>query len=157
MRGKGKLDAHGNIGAEEEHTIPHLSMDYCFMGQDESKTLPILVLKDHRHKVVFSNVVPSKGTQHDYCVKQLHHNISQMGYPKLLLKTDQEPAILDLRKACVRLCNLDNIEILREESPVAEHPANGVVEQAVQAVEGQVRTLKAVSYTHLTLPTILLV
>ena len=47
VRGKGKLDAHGNIGAEEEHTIPHLSMDYCFMGQDESKTLPILVLKDH--------------------------------------------------------------------------------------------------------------
>ena len=48
VRGKGKSLAHQALEAEKDHTLPTVSMDYCFMGQpDDETTMPILVLKGH--------------------------------------------------------------------------------------------------------------
>ena len=99
VRGKGKSESHKRLDAEKEHTIPTVSMDYCFMGQvDDDKTLPILGIRDHRHKVTYSHVVPSKGAKHPYSVGQVVHDIDQLGYSKMISKNDQEPAIVDLQK-----------------------------------------------------------
>ena len=142
VRGRGKNDAHRKMDAEASHEVPHVSMDYCFMGQDEEKCLPILVMKDHRSKMVFSHVVPKKGASIAYCVSQAVQNLESLGYPKLILKCDQEPAMLDLRNAVVRQCKEGGVEIVPESSPVTEGQSNGVVERAIQEVEGLVRTLK---------------
>ena len=130
------------MDAEASHDVPHVSMDYCFMGQDEEKCLPILVMKDHRSKMVFSHVVPKKGASIAYCVSQVVRDLEYLGYPKMILKSDQEPAILDLRNAVVKQCKELGMEVLPESSPVAESQSNGVVERGIQEIEGLVRTLK---------------
>ena len=71
VRGRGKNDAHRRMDAEASHDVPHVSMENCFMGQDEEKCLPILVMKDHRSKMVFTHVVPKKGARIAYCVSQV--------------------------------------------------------------------------------------
>ena len=143
VRGKGKSESHKRLDAEKEHTIPTVSMDYCFMGQvDDDKTLPILGIRDHRHKVTYSHLVPSKGTKHPYSVGQAVHDIDQLGYSKLILKNDQEPAIVDLQKQVVVELKEKGIECIPENSPVSESQSNGVIERGIQDIEGQVRVLK---------------
>ncbi len=63
--------------------------------------MPILGIRDHRHKVTFSHVVPSTGTKHPYSVRQVVHDVDQLGYSKLILKSVQEPAIFDLQRQVV--------------------------------------------------------
>ena len=55
------------------------------------------------------------------------------------MKSDQEPAVEALNAAVMEL---QFMEILPEESPVYEHQANGVVENAAKRVGEQVRTMK---------------
>ena len=112
------------------------------MGQDESKCLPILVIRDHASKFVYSHVVPSKGTSHAYPAAQALSDIEQLGHSKIILKNDQEPAIVDLHNAIATKCKDKGISVVPENSPVDESQSNGVTERAVQDVEGMVRTLK---------------
>ena len=95
VRGRGKSEAHRELDAAAGYTVPHVSFDYCFMGQDESKCLPILACRDHKTKFTFCQVVPCKGTGHVYNVKQAVANVEVLGYPKILFKCDQEPAIVE--------------------------------------------------------------
>ena len=124
------------------HDVLHVSMDYCYMGQDEDKCLPIFVMKDHKSKMVFSHVVPKKGASVAYCVSQTVRNLELLGHPKMVLKCDQEPAMMDLRNATMKEGKHSGLEILPEESEVGESQSNGVIERAIQEVEGLVRTLK---------------
>ena len=62
-----------------------------------------------------------------------------MGYKRIVLKSDQEPAIKTLKEAVKRAWDG---EIVMEESPVAEHQSNGRVERAVQTIQGMVRTFR---------------
>ena len=142
VRGCGKNDAHRRMDAEASHEIPHVSMDCFFMGQDEEKCLPMLAMKDHKSKMIFSHVVPKKGASVAYCVSQAVRNLEYLGYPKIVLKCDQEPAMLDLWNAVAKACKQTGVEILPEHSPVGESQSNGVIERAIQEVEGVVRTLK---------------
>ena len=89
VRGRRKSEAHRELDAESQHTVPHVSIDYCFLGQDESKCMPVLVQRDRKTRFTFSEVVPVKGTGHPYCVKQTVANLVTLGHPKLLLKCDQ--------------------------------------------------------------------
>ena len=69
--------------------------------------------------------------------------MSQIGFPKITLKTDNEPAVLDLKRAAIRSAReKTTIEVVPEESNEYVSQTNGFVEQAVQAVERKVRTLK---------------
>ena len=78
VRGRGRSEAHRELQADRQHSAPHVSMDYCFMGQDGSKCLPILVIRDHASKFVFSHVVPSKGTSHQYPVVQFFQTLNSL-------------------------------------------------------------------------------
>ena len=127
VRGRGKSEAHRELDAAAGYTVPHVSFDYCFMGQDESKCLPILVCRDHKSKFIFCQMVPCKGTGHVYNVKQAVANLEILGYPQVLFKCDQGPAILDLRNSVMAQC---------------KSQSNGVIERAVQDIEGLVRTLE---------------
>ena len=69
--------------------------------------------------------------------------IVQSGLPKLILRTDNEPAILELKRAAVKLAREEvSVEVIPEESTEYVSQTNGFVEQAVQAIERKVRTLK---------------
>ena len=85
-------------------------------------------------------MVPEKGLN-AYAVAALGREITLSGYNRMILKSDQEPAILNLLKA-VKNERAEDIEIMLEQSPVGEHQSNGEVEITVQLLEGQLRSMK---------------
>ena len=89
-----------------------------------------------------ASVVPIKGTSGQFAVLRVLDFLKQCGAEEsaVILKTDQEPAIEALIKDVVAARG--QAATLVENSPVGSSGSNGVVERAVQGVEGQIRTLK---------------
>ena len=92
--------------------------------------------------------------------------INSVGSPKIIIKSDQEPAIIDLQKD-IRKELWDEIieiakqtkgikegtikddylkptggEVILENSPVSESQSNGFIENAINEVQNQIRKLK---------------
>ena len=61
------------------------------------------------------------------------------GYGVVILKSDQEPSILALKNSIREGIRGD---VRMEESPVGEHQSNGMIENAVQRVQGQFRVIR---------------
>ena len=59
----------------------------------------------------------------------------------MIIKSDQEPSILELIQAVKRERSEDIEEMATEQSPVGEHQSNGQVERAIQSIQGQIRTM----------------
>ena len=60
----------------------------------------------------------------------------------IVLKSDQEPSIKELIRGVRRERPEKIEEVIPEESPVGEHQCNGMVERAIQSINGQAKTLK---------------
>ena len=140
VRGRGKNSAHERRAQECDNAVETVVMDYCFMGtaEDVDSVLPILVARDYSTGRIHSTVVPGKGA-HSWVISDICSFLSLLGYKKIILKTDQENAIKDLKLAIKRAWDGD---LIIEHSPVADSQANGVAERAVQSAEGQIRVLK---------------
>ena len=146
VRGKSKGKRH-SVAQRQDHVVPTLAVDYMFMhstqGPDEEKGMPILVGRDIADGVegtgmIFARVVPRKGV-HPYAVKCLASDIARLGHQRLVLKSDDEPAIVALKEAA----RSERPErVVMEESPVHDSAWNGAVENTIQQVQGQFRTMK---------------
>ena len=80
------------------------------------------------------DVVPCKGTSHGYAEPALAHNVLSTGHQKVILQSDQEPSIIDVKhKAGTHIPT----EIVYEESPVGDSN-----ERANQTIQGQIRAIK---------------
>jgi hypothetical protein len=153
VAGAGRRDRHVRQLQDQEKAVPTLSADYAFMGAQGPKAwvLPILLTKCDAVRWVTSDPVPAKGTSVSPCgAKCLAEAIVQSGFPTVILKTDNEPAILELKHEAVRLGREEiNVEIIMEESRDYVSETNGPVELAVRQVEEKIRTLKfAVEEMH---------
>ena len=151
---KGKADStpHRRRHVESLSGNPVVSVDYMYMKASEATTpteveieessnlrgSPILVTKCSATAWISANVVPTKGDSPEG-VRRLGEEVEKLGHQRLVLKSDQEPAIKALLQSVKREKHQD---ISFEHSPVAEHQSNGVAERAVKSVQGQVRTLK---------------
>ena len=160
VAGKAKANPHfkgSNKVVQGENVV---SLDYAFIGdrpptadgdsdadsetetggyRDSQGNLKVLVSRDRKRGYVCANVVPSKG-DHPYVVHRVGHDLSNiMGYKRVILKSDQEPAIRKLKAAVRREYSL---EIPEELSAVGDSQSNGEIEITIQVVEGQIRTLK---------------
>ena len=60
--------------------------------------MPILVTVDHNTDMTFTSVIPRKGV-HPYAVVRACNDIALLGHTHLVLKSDNEPAILALKPA----------------------------------------------------------
>ena len=60
----------------------------------------------------------------------------------MILKTDQEPVVLDLKRETIKEAAKDSRDIMPEESPVKDSQSNGAAENAVREVQGMIRTYK---------------
>ena len=146
VMGRGKSDSHkhnGGLSDSQANRIPIVSVDYMFMtkpkgDEDRDAGMPTIVMVDRDSGHVSADMLPEKGNFPN-AVKRLSHNLQFLGYKRLILKSDQEPAIINLKAALVRERPED---IMTEESPVNEHQANGQVERAVRIVQGQIRTMR---------------
>ena len=63
-------------------------------AQREGQT-PILVIKDTASKALFAHACPCKGA-HEAVVARVCADLDTLGYKRILVRTDGEPAILDL-------------------------------------------------------------
>lgn len=155
VRGKCKSGAHMRTEkSEEELEQEVLDIQLTTWIRNRGKTgpksgedramkvmsLPILVGLDREKKSYFAHMVPKKG--HDaHAIKIMAREVSISGYPQLILKSDQEPAIRG-PTAAVRRERPVGVEIMIEESPVGEHQSNGEAERAIQSVQEMMRTTK---------------
>ena len=151
--GFGRERAHG---LTESHGAAIVSMDYMFVtkkgsvvlkdepGWDDPEALKILVVKDSRSKSVFAHAVPQKGIDDKrFAVDQIVNDILWLGYSQVILKSDNEPAIVKLLKeslASLKVSGLDQVG--EEHSPPYDSQANGAVEAAVKQVRTRLRTMK---------------
>ncbi len=111
-------------------------------AEEEEKGMPIIVGRCRRSRWAFAEVVPSKGRD-PYAIKRVTQSLKALGYPRMDLKTDQEPAIMKLKEAVAKELRSDHgITMIDEESPVGEHKSNGEVENSVKRIQGMVRIHK---------------
>ena len=141
VTGKAPQDQHRRT-QQGPGGVAKLSIDFAFMGagqeEEQGGHNPIIVLEDDTSKVITAHIVPKEGVD-EHTVARIAQDIKNLGYKKIILKSDQEPAILALKEEIRRTLDID---VIMEESPVGESQSNGRVERAVRTVKGQIRTLK---------------
>ena len=83
------------------------------------------------------------GTKHPYPVKWTASEWVLSGYSKFIAKSDQEPAILDVKRGAIaEVRKTHSVEVIPEESPVGASASNSAIERFIWEVESMVRTLK---------------
>ena len=89
----------------------------------------------------FATTVPMKGSMGRFVVDKVIDMIDEVGDAKqtITLKTDQEPSVKALIEDIV--AEREEGRTVTEESPVGSSGSNGVVERAVQGVEGHIRVV----------------
>ena len=92
--------------------------------------------------------------RHPYAIKRLSQDIGMFGYNRLIVKSDQEASIMELKDRVKRerheqitlLEEKKSIQIststMSEESPVSESKSNGEIERAIQTVQDQIGAVK---------------
>jgi hypothetical protein len=108
VRAWGQEDAHKTDRDKDERGIPIIDIDYGYMsynekGEEQGGKLetsgigrPIIVMKCRKLKYYFADQVPAKGGE-SQAVRIINDNITQvLGYNRVIVKSDQEPAIKDL-------------------------------------------------------------
>ena len=94
VRGRGRSLARRGQ-QKYQQTIPTVSVDFGFFGSEENpnKDNPVLVIKDRKSRAIWAHMLPSKGIDRPYGVKSLVRALTTMGYKRVIIKSDQEPAI----------------------------------------------------------------
>ena len=150
VKGRGRGTQHRNI--KEKPTVPTFGFDYLHGSEaitedtEESKSLKILVGKCHMTKCIFAHTIPQKGIDINlYAVERLKRDVLWLGHNKIILKTDNENAILALLRNAIKALRIDDaLENIQEAHPAAYDPSsNGSTENACLQVAGQIRTLRA--------------
>jgi hypothetical protein len=132
-RGKKKNPNHTLVPAHERE-VEEVHVDQCFL-----ENLKSLVMRGRNTRATFSDVVLYKGRGREGPVERVQANLRKLGHKRIIIRTDQEPALINLAKAA-KEARAEAIGL--EHSPAGESQSNGLVERATQTVEEQVRTYK---------------
>ena len=156
--GRGQEFGHDcQSGTKEPRASPVVSFDYAFVSDHGEVTsqegfeaagdgaVKILVVRDSRSKAVFAHVVPHKGLdEKGFAVDALVSDVKWLGYVKVTLKSDNEPAIVKLLAEALRELRIHGLEQAMEEHPPEYDPrANGSAEIGVKLLKGHFRTLRS--------------
>ena len=144
VRARALDDKHRKSVVTKCKEFPVVTMDWCYLGQEgDPKTIPVLVVRDSKSKSTYAHATLGKGViDHEYgvhTIKAVVDDINDMGFKRIILKTDQEPAAKALQR---RVKEVWSGEVVTQNSPVGSSQSNGLAEEGVQEVEGQARTLK---------------
>ena len=126
--------------------MPEVHFDFAFMGDegDAGNAVTMLVVRARADRMTLATAVPRKSAG-DFVVNRVMAFLKEIGVDKsdVIVKSDQEPAIMSLVDAVGKQKSLGGGRWIVEASPVGSHASNGLVERAIQSVEGQVRVLKS--------------
>ena len=158
VAGRGKIDAH-ILYDHSQDAVPVFGIDYGYLigKEDEDKSeqvfdeatgtqkpaSPILCGRHNLNRWVVCCMLPCKGTGHPFCVTALFQMIKFFRDKKLIIRSDGEPSIVDLKSAAARRAVATlGVEVPTEETPVGDSGANGLSEEAVRTCKAKVRTLR---------------
>ena len=102
-------DSQHRAQDRSEIAVPTLHADYGLMDEKDeaeernARCMPILVLKFDKDKFLHSHAAPAKGLKHPWGARKMADAHLQGGYPKVIVKTDQEPAILEVKREAAKL------------------------------------------------------
>ncbi len=175
-RGRGLGEQRGrHVG--RAHEIPRVGIDYWYIttgslkqrnelideypltskgdaaleeARKQRDIMKCLIVRCHESKAIFAHAIPVKGDDEDHDVADLiASDVAFMGHVRLLLKSDNEPALLKLAEAALLKIRC---QVQKDESPVKsvsseqaakyEIASNGGTECGIRAVRGLFRTLK---------------
>ena len=142
VEAKGKEDPHRlNREGKGKGEIPTIGMDYKSLGESavEEDKKTTIVVRDGRSRTTFSHVVQQKGMGDGWIVNKLIEDIETLGYTDIIIKTDGEPALMQVAKEIKARRRHPTIP---NEPPAYDPQSNGAIEKAVGEVTGQVRALK---------------
>ena len=145
VAGRAKSYPHKRREESSDSGYPEISFDYCFPRREKrGESISVLVGREKRSQMLIAHVVPVKGAGAQWIVDQVVRDIRKLGvHGKIILKCDQEPAILDVMNAICRARGEDSTgEMLTviEMAPKGESQSNGRAERAVQELEEGLRT-----------------
>ena len=102
-------------------------------------------MRDSASKAVFGHVVPRKGIdEKGLDVDAIVEDAKWLGYTKIMLKTDNEPAIMKLPTELLRELRIQGLEkVMSENSPEYDPQAHRNAEVGVKIVKGMLGTLKS--------------
>ena len=123
----------------ESSAIPTVSFDDAFLSDGEEvetqeayeaageTAVKLLVVRDDKSNAIFWHVVPKKGIdEKNAAVESLVEDVEWLGYTKLKLKSDNEPAIVKLLSESLRELRINGVsQVLEEHSPEYDPQANG--------------------------------
>ena len=154
MLDRGKSFAHHRVNRPEDpEEVFVVSIDYGFFGAPGDlpsdavggAQMPVLVVRDRKSKALFAHLVPSKGVEHFYPEHALVRDIKFLGYPSVVIKSDQAPAIKALAEAVKNsFAAKGGVRVQLENSPKGDDhgKSNGEAEAAVEITQGLCRTYK---------------
>ena len=89
---------------------------------------------------IFARVAPVKGVDEEgFAVKSIVDDVVWLGYTKVVLKTDNEPAILKLLQESLGDMMIEELDqVMHENSPEYDPQSNGNAEVGVWLVKGMV-------------------
>ena len=91
------------------------------------------MIEDGTSKVIFAHMLPRKGLD-EHVVARVAQDLKSLGYKMIILKSDQEPALLALKDEVRRGLAHD---VMTEASPAGESQRNGRVERVVRTERGR--------------------
>ena len=163
VQARAREDGHYTRTKEEREVgLPCVAIDYAETGdiRQESKEADVrdteecddlekdkivvvkrrlLVGRDKWTGHTFAHLVQCKGLEDPNIVRKVHNSIEELGYRKLLVKTDGEPALVQVQEAVIRSRTQ---EAIAENPPAHDPQCNGHAEAAVGDVKAQIRAVK---------------
>ena len=141
VAGRATAAAHATR-EREERSVAGMDFDYCFLrNRKAEESTPVLVSKDRGTSMIGAHVVPCKGAETEWVQQQIVRDLQKVGhYGRVVLKSDQEPAIVDVLKAAAKLRS--PAETVIEHSRVEDSKTNGFIERGVRSFEEQLRVMK---------------
>ena len=126
---------HRRDGDEEADAVPQHHVDYWFMRDCKgAESVPVIVIKDSDSKAFGAHACLAKGNV-DWVAERLCEDVDLLGHVgKIVLKSDQENALLDLVGEVKKKRSLNNMETLLGNSEVHDSQSNSIAGRAVQQV-----------------------
>ena len=132
---------------EEQNCLPVASMDYGFFtdgddGEHTTGATPFLLVKVKPSMMIWSMPVQCKGEEDQTAIKGTVESLNRLGCPELVVRSDNEPAMLAFRDAVTReLKERFGVRSIAQAPPKYDSASAGMVENAMKQVKEKVRTL----------------
>ena len=140
VEARGKEDPHYRNKGDKREGINVVGMDYLSFGQEaDDDKITMIVIRDKEALTTFAHPCLTKGASDEWVVKEVQEDLALLGYPRIILKTDGEPSLVQVQAEVIRQSPK---EVIPQNPPAYDPQSNGVIEHCVDEVMGQVRALK---------------